>query len=78
MQTLQIIRLVTVILQVVTAVTALILFSKLSKIVKDESEEDAPLSAKEQSQIKFFAIVVIVYFVITFVELILRIVETFM
>lgn len=70
MEPIQIIRLIFIILKVVAGIIGIIYFCILSK--KDDSKENEQATSKETSQLKTFAIVVIAYMIISFIEIILR------
>ncbi len=75
MDTIQIIHLIFIILHAIVGTIGIIFFIKLSKKIKDDSNDDSMLTSKEKFQVKTFAVIVIVYFVITLVEIALRIIN---
>ena len=77
MSPLQIIRLVFIISKVILGITCIVYFSMLVKFTKNKSNENKPLSIEEQSQLKIFSFFVIFYFIISCIELILRLIGAF-
>lgn len=75
MEPIQIIHLVFIILKAIVGTIGIILFIKLSKKIKDDSNDDSMLTSKEKLQVKIFAVIVIVYCVISLVEIALRIIN---
>ena len=75
MEPIQIIHLVFIILEAIVGTIGIIFFIKLSKKIKDDSNDDSMLTSKEKLQAKIFAVIVIVYCVISLVEIALRIIN---
>lgn len=75
MEPIQIIHLVFIILKAIVGTIGIIFFIKLSKKIKDDSNDDSMLTSKEKLQVKIFAVIVIVYCVISLVEIALRIIN---
>lgn len=74
MEPIQTIRLIVIIFKIIIGVIGIILFAMLSKKIKVDSNEDRPLTPSEQTQVKAFSIIVIVFLVINCIDLILRII----
>lgn len=74
MEPMQIVRLIVIIFKIVIGVIGIIHFAMLSKKIKANSDEDRQLTTNEQTQVKAFAIVAIIYLVINCVDIILRII----
>ena len=77
MSPLQIIRLVFIILKIITGIICIIYLCMLIKFMKNKSKKDEPVSITEQSQLKVFSLSLIIFFITSCIELILRFIAAF-
>ena len=76
MSPLNIVRLILIILRVIIGIPMIILLSRLLKRTKDDSSEES-LTPKDQAEVKFFSIIVIIYIAICVLHAIVSFIASF-